>query len=109
MVPVMTSGTGGQPERLISGLVGITPAVIRSPTPVAALGLGCAAGMPPKVAQVPRATTSAAPSTASRRVARLELPATVDHHSVAPEGSEPSTTSTYLPKLAAWDASRTAS
>ena len=72
MVAVLLSAVAGHPGRLITGT-----SETREGTPTARVGLGEAAGIPPKLEQEPTLMIAAAPSAASRRCWIAVLPAIV--------------------------------
>src|ERR1022692_746909 len=91
-VPVITSGIGGQPETLMIGLLRI-----RSDTGRAPVGFGLGNGMPPNDEQVPTQMMAAAPSAASVRMSTAVRPAAQSYTPPSAVGTEPSTTTMYLP------------
>jgi hypothetical protein len=104
IVPAIACGIGGQPGMLISGLPETS-----CETGTAPVGFGSAAGRPPKAAQLPTAITAAACSTVSASRSMLVRPAIIEYTPPAAVGTEPSTTTTYLPALSFIDCRREAS
>src|ERR1039457_4913484 len=86
---------GGQPAMLTMGLFLIT-----SRTPTAPVGLGRAACTLPQCAQAPRARIAAAPDAASSSTVFAVRPPITVYMPSSFNGTDPVTTSRYLPLFA---------